>query len=77
MQYTNIRELFWEVELRTIPEGHPDYRHVEQDKFHLFAKKFPLIAPHMRVNLAEYDFARRGQEEKIQQKLAELQKLNH
>ena len=77
MQYTNIREMFWEVELRTIPEGHPDYRHVEQAKFHLFAKKFPLIAPHMRVNLGEYDFARRGQEEKIQQKLAELQKLNH
>ncbi len=76
MQYTNVRELFWEVELRTIPEGHPDYRHIEQEKFHLFAKKFPLIAPHMRVNLGEYDFARRGQEEKIQQKLAELEKLN-
>lgn len=76
MQYTNVRELFWEVELRTIPEGHPDYRHIEQTKFHLFAKKFPLIAPHMRVNLGEYDFARRGQEEKIQQKLKELEKLN-
>lgn len=76
MQWTNIRELFWEVELRTIPEGHPDYRHIEQEKFQLFAKHFPLIASHMRVNLGEYDFARRGQEEKIQQKLKELEKLN-
>ncbi len=76
VQYTNVRELFWEVELRTIPEGHPDYRHIEQEKFHLFAKKFPLIAEHMRVNLGEYDFARRGQEEKIQQKMKELEELN-
>lgn len=76
MQWTNVRELFWEVELRTIPEGHPDYRHIEQEKFHLFAKHFPLIAKHMRVNLGEYDFARRGQDEKIQQKLKELEKLN-
>lgn len=76
VQYTNVRELFWEVELRTIPEGHPDYRHIEQEKFRLFAKKFPLIAEHMRVNLGEYDFARRGQEEKIQQKLQELEKSN-
>lgn len=75
MQWTNVRELFWEVELRTIPEGHPDYRHIEQDKFHLLAKHFPLIAEHMRVNLGEYDFARRGQEEKIQQKLKELEKV--
>src|SRR6185436_8710318 len=35
MQWTNVREMFWEVELRTIPEGHPDYRHIEQDKFKL------------------------------------------
>ena len=76
MQWTNMRELFWEVELRTIPEGHPDYRHIEQEKFNLLAPHFPLIAEHMRVNLGEYDFARRGQEEKIQQKLQELEKLN-
>jgi thymidylate synthase ThyX len=76
MQWTNMRELFWEVELRTIPEGHPDYRHIEQEKFNLLAPHFPLIAEHMRVNLGEYDFARRGQEEKIQQKLKELEKLN-
>lgn len=75
MQWTNIRECFWEMELRTIPEGHPDYRHIEQEKFKLLQQVYPLIAEHMRVNMGEYDFARRGQEEKIQQKLKELEKM--
>jgi thymidylate synthase ThyX len=75
-QWTNIRECFWEMELRTIPEGHPDYRHVEQEKFRLFEKAYPLIAEHMHVNMGEYDFARRGQEEKIEAKLAALEKMS-
>lgn len=77
MQWTNLRECFWEIELRTIPEGHPDYRKIEQAKFRLLEKVYPLIAEHMRVNLGEYDFARRGQEEKIQQKLRELESLEY
>lgn len=76
MQWTNIRSCFWEMELRTIPEGHPDYRHIEQEKFRLLEQAYPLIAKHMRVNMGEYDFARRGQEEKIQQKLQALEKMN-
>lgn len=73
MQWTNLRECFWEIELRTIPEGHPDYRRIEQEKFRLLARIYPLIAEHMQVNMGEYDFARRGQEEKIQAKLHELE----
>jgi predicted metal-dependent hydrolase len=76
MQWKNMRECFWEMELRTIPEGHPDYRHIEQDKFRLIENIYPLLAEHMHVNLEEYDFARRGQEEKIQAKLQELEKLS-
>ena len=76
MQYKNIRECFWEMELRTIPEGHPDYRHIEQEKFRLFEKAFPLLSQYMHVNMGEYDFARRGQEEKIQHKLRQLEKMN-
>lgn len=75
MQWTNIRQCFWEMELRTIPEGHPDYRHIEQEKFKLLQEVYPLIAEHMRVNMGEYDFARRGQEEKIQEKLKALEKM--
>ncbi len=72
MQWKNLRECFWEIELRTIPEGHPDYRIVEQKKFSLLEKVYPLIARHMRVNVGNYDFARRGQEDRIQKKLQEL-----
>ncbi|MEX0649500.1 MAG: FAD-dependent thymidylate synthase [Candidatus Andersenbacteria bacterium] len=74
-QWKNLRECFWEMELRTIPEGHPDYRVIEQMKFKLLQNTFPLITEHMHVNLENYDFARRGQEEKIQAKLAELEKM--
>ena len=72
MQWQNLRSLFWTSELRTIPEGHPDYRHIEQKKFKLLEKVYPLIAEHMLVNMGEYDFARRGQEEKIQIKKQSL-----
>lgn len=75
MQWQNLRECFWEIELRTIPEGHPDYRHIEQTKWRLLARVYPLIAERMRVNLGEYDFARRGQEEKITAKLKELENM--
>lgn len=75
-QWKNLRECFWEMELRTIPEGHPDYRKIEQEKFKLLQKAYPLIAEHMRVNMGDYNFARRGQEEKIQAKLKELEKLH-
>ena len=73
MQWMNLRECFWEMELRTIPEGHPDYRRVEQEKFRLLSQVYPLIAEQMQVNMSEYDFARRGQEEKVQTKLEELE----
>lgn len=72
MQWQNLRECFWEMELRTIPEGHPDYRHIEQQKFALLKQVYPLITEHMLVNIGDYDFARRGQEEKIQKKLEHL-----
>ncbi|TSC78375.1 MAG: thymidylate synthase complementing protein ThyX, partial [Parcubacteria group bacterium Gr01-1014_33] len=58
MQWENLRQSFWQIELRTIPEGHPDYRHIEQEKFRLLEKVYPLIAEHIRVNMGEYDFAR-------------------
>ena len=73
MQWKNLRECFWEMELRSIPEGHPDYRHIEQEKFKLLKEVYPLIAERMLVNMGEYDFARRGQEEKIEAKLSKLE----
>ncbi|OGZ44569.1 MAG: hypothetical protein A3J55_01965 [Candidatus Ryanbacteria bacterium RIFCSPHIGHO2_02_FULL_45_17b] len=73
-QWQNVASLFWETELRTGPQGHPDYRHIEQEKYRLFAKKFPRIARFMKVDMNQYSFARRGDTERIATKELELKK---
>lgn len=67
-QWENFRELFWETELRTIPQGHPDYRVIEQEKYRLVAGKFPLISRFILVDMKDYRFARRGTVERIVEK---------
>ncbi len=64
-EWQNFRQMFWEAELRTISQGHPDYRTIEQEKYRLLKEKFPLIASFMLVDMADYAIARRGTEEKI------------
>ena len=49
--------------------GHPDYRYIEQEKFRLLQNIYPLISSYIMVNMGQYNFARRGQEEKIQKKI--------
>ncbi len=73
MQWQNLREAFWEIELRTIPEVHPDYRSIEQEKFRKLEQVFPILTEYMKVNLGTYDFARRGQAEKIAKKQQKLE----
>lgn len=72
LQRENLRQSFWQIELRTGPQGHPDYRHVEQEKYKLLLKAYPLLAPYMLVDLNEYDFARRETEKRIEKKAKEL-----
>jgi thymidylate synthase ThyX len=67
-QWKNFRQLFWETELRTISQGHPDYRFIEQEKYRLVKEKFPLTASFMLVDMNDYAIARRGTEEKIAEK---------
>jgi thymidylate synthase ThyX len=64
-QWQNFRQLFWEAELRTVSQGHPDYRFIEQEKYRLVKEKFPLLASFMLVDLNDYAIARRGTEEQI------------
>jgi len=71
-QWQNFRELFWETELRTTSQGHPDYRLIEQEKYRLIKEKFPQIADLMRVDMKEYAIARRGTEERILNKEQEI-----
>lgn len=67
-QWQNFRQLFWETELRTVSQGHPDYRFIEQEKYRLVQQQFPLIASFMLVDTKEYPIARRGTEEQMQAK---------
>ena len=73
-QYQNLRQFFWEAELRTGPQGHPNYRFIEQEKFRLLKDKLPLISKAMIVDMNDYSFARRGTEEAI---LAKEEKLRN
>jgi hypothetical protein len=57
-----------EAELRTVSQGHPDYRFIEHEKYRLIKEKFPLIASYMLVDTADYAVARRGTEERIIEK---------
>jgi hypothetical protein len=78
-QWQNFRQFFWETELRTISQGHPTYRHVEQEKYRLVADRYPLISRHLLVDMNDYGIARRGTESKIADKeqriLARLRNL--
>ncbi len=73
-QWQNFRQLFWESELRTIPQGHPDYRFIEQEKCHLIQEKFPMLSKFMLVDMNNYSIARRGTEEKILEKEKDILK---
>ncbi len=73
-QWQNFREFFWEVELRTGSQGHPDYRFIEQEKWRRVQDKLPLLASFVKVDLNDYSIPRRGTEEKIAQKQEEILK---
>ncbi len=72
MQYQNMRSFFWEAELRTTSQGHPDYRKIEQEKARQIQKIYPLISKYLMVDMQDYDFARRGDTKKIESKEQEL-----
>lgn len=71
----NLRAFVWQNELRTIPEGHPNYRKIEQEKFRLIQKAYPLLSKYIKVNKQDYLFARRGTNKKITARQRELIRL--
>lgn len=71
-QYQNLRSFFWESELRTIAQGHPDYREVEKEKIKLVQPIYPLLSKYLLADMGDYDFARRGDSAAILKKEEEL-----
>jgi thymidylate synthase ThyX len=71
---TNLREVYHLCELRTTPQGHPDYRHVAQEMFRRVREVHPRLAEYARfVDLGPGDeLERRSSERRIDDRLNDL-----
>lgn len=74
IQHQNLRSFFWEAELRTIAQGHPDYRKIEQEKIMLLKPVYPILMDYLIADMNDYHFARRGTDTIIKSKEESLKK---
>lgn len=71
----NLREAFHMAELRSMQQGHPDYRRVAQKIHAEIAKVHPVFAAQMKfVDMKEYALERLDAEKRIDKKLEEMNK---
>ena len=72
----NLRELYHLCELRTTPQGHPDYRWVAQEMFKLVNEAQPRLARYAKfVDLGPGDeLERRQSEKRLDEKLNALER---
>ena len=65
----NLREACHLIELRTVPQGHADYRRVAQQMFRHINKVHPNLSKIMRhVDMKEYDLERFESEKRTEEK---------
>ena len=65
----NLREACHLLELRTVPQGHADYRKVSQEMFRQINEKHPNLSKIMRyVDMKEYDLERFESEKRTEAK---------
>ena len=65
----NLREATHLIELRTVPQGHIDYRRVAQKMFNSIKKKHPILSKIMKyVDLNEYELERFESEKRTEEK---------
>ena len=71
----NLREACHLIELRTIPQGHIDYRRVAQEMYKQISKVHPNISKIMKfVDLKEYDLERFESEKRTEEKRKNIKK---
>ena len=71
----NLREACHLIELRTVPQGHVDYRRVAQQMFKQINKVHPSLSKIMKyVDLKEYDLERFESEKRTEEKRKKLKK---
>jgi len=71
----NLREACHLIELRTVPQGHVDYRKVAQQMYKQINKVHPNLSKIMKfVDLKEYDLERFESEKRTEEKRKKLKK---
>ncbi len=71
----NLREACHLIELRTVPQGHVDYRRVAQQMFKQINKVHPNLSKIMKyVDMKEYDLERFESEKRTEEKRKKLKK---
>ena len=71
----NLREACHLIELRTVPQGHIDYRRVAQQMFQEINKVHPVLSKIMNfVDLKEYDLERFESEKRTEEKRKKMKK---
>ncbi len=71
--HLNLRELYHLVELRTMQQGHPDYRRICQEMFRQVRTIHPRLVEHMRfVDMKSYDLERMEAEKRLDKKMEEM-----
>ena len=69
MIQTNLRELCHLVELRTLPQGHPDYRLVAQQMYQDVRRAHPILSEIIKfANMSGYDLGRMDSEKRSEGK---------
>ncbi len=69
----NLREACHLIELRTVPQGHVDYRRVAQQMFHQINRVHPNLSKIMKfVDMKEYDLERFESEKRTEEKRKKL-----
>ena len=65
----NLREATHLIELRTVPQGHPDYRKVAQKMYFLINNNHPTLSKIMKyVDLGRYELVRFESEKRTEEK---------
>ncbi len=69
----NLREATHLIELRTVPQGHPDYRKVAQQMYIAIGKRHPTLSKIMKyVDLNQYELERFESEKRTEEKRRRL-----
>ena len=65
----NLREAAHLIELRTVPQGHADYRKIAQEMYRLINKKHPTLSKIIKfVDMNQYDLERFEAEKRTEEK---------